>query len=142
VDRQARSAIADVEIGVHSHDRINLSTEHPAFFKIAIRVLVLTNFFTEISDSGLHRPLCITGEWACADGLWSNMREEMNTVTNKMNPICFPLIIKRFEVPDKVLQDSVAIPKVLWCDTGTLEHLNPSNQFAVMFPVWLRKDMP
>jgi hypothetical protein len=141
MDRQARSAIVDVEFRAHCHEGINLSTDHPAFFKIPIRIFVLTNFFAEISNSGLHRPLCITGKWTRADGLRGNMREEMDTVMNKVDPTCFPLIIKRFEVPDKFLQDCVAISKVLWCDNGALKQLNPRNQFAVVFPVRSWKDV-
>ena len=69
------------------------------------------------------------------------MSKKMDAVTNKMNPRCFTLIVKRLEIPDKFLEDCVAILKVLWSNNGTLEDLNSSNQFAVVFPVKSWEDM-
>jgi hypothetical protein len=139
--RQAMCTMVNVEFRVHRHEGVDLSADHPTFFKVAVRIFVLTNFFAQIPNSSFHCPLCVTGKWTCADGFGGDMSEEMDAVANKMNPRCFALVVKRLETPDKILEGCVAVLKVLWSDNGTLEYLNPSNQFAVVFPVGLWKDV-
>ena len=141
MDGQSIRAMVNVEFWVHRHDRIDLSMKHPTFFEVAIRIFVLTDFLAQIPNSHFHCPLRVTGEWTCTDGLKGDMGEEMDAVLNKMNPKCLILVVNGFKFPDKILEDCIAISKVLWCNYGTLEYLNPSNQFAVVFPVDLRKNM-
>ena len=62
-------------------------------------------------------------------------------MTNKINTRFLVLVVKCLEIPDKLLENFVAIPKILWSDNRTLKYLNPSNQFSVIFPVWLWKDV-
>jgi hypothetical protein len=69
------------------------------------------------------------------------MGEEMDAVMNKMNLRCFALVVECFEILDKILEGCIATLKVLRSNEGTLEYLNPSNQFAVVFPVGLWKDV-
>jgi hypothetical protein len=120
-DRQTICAIVDVKSGVHRHQRIDLSADHPAFFKIPIWVFVLANFFAEIPNGSLHRPLCVTGKWTCTDSFWGNMGEEVYTVSDKV------LIINRLEIPHKSLESQVAASKILWRNNRALEYLNASN---------------
>jgi hypothetical protein len=69
------------------------------------------------------------------------MSEEMDAVMNEMNLRCFALVVECFEFLDKILEGRIAISKGLRSNKGTLEYLNPSNQFAVVFPVGLWKDV-
>jgi len=141
MDRQTTRTKIDVEFWVHRHEGVDLSTDHAMFFKVAIRIFVLTNFFAQIADSSFHCPLCITGKWTCTDSLRGNMGEEMDAVMNKMNPRCFALVVECFEILDKILEGCIATLKVLQSNEGTLEYLNPGNQFAVVFPVGSWKDV-
>jgi len=138
---QSICAMVNVKFWVHCHDRIDLSMKHPAFFEVAIRIFVLTDFLAQIPNSCFHCPLCVTGKWTCTDGLGGDMGKEMDAVPNKMNPKCLTLVVKCLEFPDKILKDCIAVLKVLWCNYGMLEYLNPSNQFAVVFPVDLQKNV-
>lgn len=65
----------------------------------------------------------------------------MDAVMNKMDMRFLALVVKCLEILDKLLENSIAIPKILWSDNRTLKYFNPSNQFAVFLPVWLRKDV-
>ena len=141
VDGQTACIKIYIEFWVHRHERVDLSTDHTTFFKVAIRIFVLANFFAQIPDSSFHCPLCVTGKRTCTDGLGGNMSEEMDTVTNKMNPRCFALVVECLEILDKILEGRIAISKVLWGNERTLEYLNSGNQFAVIFPVGSWKDV-
>ena len=141
MDRQAMHTVFDVEPWVHHHDEVDLTMEHPTFFKVVIRILVLTDFFAQVPDGSLHCPLCVTGKRTSTDGLGGNMHEQVYAMMNKMNPRCFMLVVKRLKIPDKILEDCIAILDVLRSNNGTLEYLNSSNQFAVVFSVGMRKDV-
>lgn len=70
------------------------------------------------------------------------MSQKVYAVTNKVNTRSFAaLIVKRLELPDKILEGCIAILKLLWSNNRTLEYLNPRNQSAVVFPVRSWKDM-
>jgi hypothetical protein len=141
MDRQTTRTKIDVKFRVHCHEGVDLSADHATFFKVAIRIFVLANFFAQIPDSSFHCPLCIAGKRTCADSLGGNMSEEMDAVTNEMNPRCFALVVECLEILDKILEGHIAISKVLRSNKGTLEYLNPSNQFAVVFPVGSWEDV-
>jgi hypothetical protein len=69
------------------------------------------------------------------------MSEEMDAVTNEMYLRYFALVVECLEILDKILEGCIAISKVLWSNEGTLEYLNPSDQFVVVFPVGSWKDV-
>ena len=54
---------------------------------------------------------------------------------DKMNSIGYMLVVKCLELPHKFFEDFIAILKVLWSNNRSLEDLNYSNQFAVVFPM-------
>lgn len=67
------------------------------------------------------------------------MAQKMDTLMNEMDPRCFALVVESLKTTDKSLEGYVTVTKVLRSNSGTLERLNPSNQFAVILPVRLWK---
>jgi hypothetical protein len=126
---------------MHHHHRVNLSVEHTMFFEILEGIFVLANFFAKVSNGSFHGPLCITCKWTCVDSLRSNVSQEMDAVMNEMDARFHLLVVKLLKFLDKVFESCIPMLESLWSNFGTLKCLNTCNQLAVIFPIFLWKDV-
>ena len=89
-----RVILVQVKMRKHREYRVQLGMQNPSLSNIRIRIMILVNFLSKVSNSHLDCPLEITQKWTKMNCFQSDICKQMDALPDEMNAVSATLIIQ------------------------------------------------